>query len=287
MAVLDFSDDDVLVKALVAHDPDAFAFLLDRYHSTLVRLSRQYVPSSAVADEVVQETWLAVINGIDRFEQRSSLKTWLFRILVNIAAHARREGEPLDPVRDNGHVRRGSGGGPAPLSARSTPAGRVEAATTSLVGARAACGRHRDSRHGPSAIDRLPPAQREVITMRDLLGWSAAEVCDALEVSDANQRVLLHRGEIQGPSVARAALRRGPRRMSAAATYMCRQFVEDVTAYLDGALPEATVALIERSPRRLSALPRVPQRDATHGDEDPRCSMTTTSQRCPRMCAIG
>ena len=81
----DFSDDAVLVKALTARDPEAFAYLLDRYHAPLVRLAQQYVPSRAVADEVVQETWLAVIEGIDRFEQRSSLKTWLFRILVNIA----------------------------------------------------------------------------------------------------------------------------------------------------------------------------------------------------------
>ncbi len=81
----EFSDDAVLVKALSVRDPDAFAYLLDRYHSQLVRLALQYVPNRAVADEVVQETWLAVIQGIDRFEQRASLRTWLFRILVNIA----------------------------------------------------------------------------------------------------------------------------------------------------------------------------------------------------------
>jgi len=85
MAALEFSDDAVLVKAIAARDPDAFSYLLDRYHASLVRLARQYVPSRAVADEVVQETWLAVIQGIDRFEHRSSLRTWLFRILVNIA----------------------------------------------------------------------------------------------------------------------------------------------------------------------------------------------------------
>jgi RNA polymerase sigma-70 factor, ECF subfamily len=83
--VADFTDDAVLVKALAARDPDAFAYLLDRYHPSLVRLAQQYVPSRAVAEEVAQETWLAVIEGIDRFEQRSSIKTWLFRILINIA----------------------------------------------------------------------------------------------------------------------------------------------------------------------------------------------------------
>lgn len=193
MAVLDFSDDDVLVKALVAHDPDAFAFLLDRYHSTLVRLSRQYVPSSAVADEVVQETWLAVINGIDRFEQRSSLKTWLFRILVNIArTHGVKENRSIpfattamfdeDPAVDPRRFRRGlrqRGAWKQPPHPWSEPEQHaVDTETLATV---------------RSAIDRLPPAQREVITMRDLLGWSAAEVCDALEVSDSNQRVLLHR----------------------------------------------------------------------------------------------
>jgi RNA polymerase sigma-70 factor (ECF subfamily) len=193
VAVLDFSDDDVLVKALVAHDPDAFAFLLDRYHSTLVRLSRQYVPSSAVADEVVQETWLAVINGIDRFEQRSSLKTWLFRILVNIArTHGVKENRSIpfattamfdeDPAVDPRRFRRGlrqRGAWKQPPHPWSEPEQHaVDTETLATV---------------RSAIDRLPPAQREVITMRDLLGWSAAEVCDALEVSDSNQRVLLHR----------------------------------------------------------------------------------------------
>ena len=167
--------------------------MLDRYHAPLVRLARQYVPSRAVADEVVQETWLAVIDGIDRFEQRSSLKTWLFRILVNIArSHGVKENRSI-PFATTRRARRGPGGGSAPLPARPTPRGAwkqpphpwsepeqhaVDAETLATV---------------RSAIDRLPPAQREVITMRDLLGWSAAEVCDALEVSDANQRVLLHR----------------------------------------------------------------------------------------------
>src|SRR5438105_12951700 len=75
-SVADFTDDALLVKALAARDPDAFAYLLDRYHPSLVRLAQQYVPSRAIAEEVVQETWLAVIEGIGRFEQRSSIKTW-------------------------------------------------------------------------------------------------------------------------------------------------------------------------------------------------------------------
>ena len=201
---LDFTDDDVLVKALAARDADAFAYLLDRYHSTLVRLAQQYVPSRAVADEVVQETWIAVIDGIDRFEQRSSLKTWLFRILVNIArSHGVKENRSIpfaatalldeEPAVDPRRFRRGlraRGAWKRPPRPWSEPEQRaVDSETLETI---------------RSAIDRLPPDQREVITMRDLLGWSAAEVCDALEVSDANQRVLLHRAR----SKVRASLER-------------------------------------------------------------------------------
>jgi RNA polymerase sigma-70 factor (ECF subfamily) len=193
VAGLDFSDDDVLVKALTARDSDAFAYLLDRYHPTLVRLAQQYVPSRAVADEVVQETWLAVIDGIDRFEQRSSLKTWLFRILVNIArSHGVKESRSIpfattavleeEPAVDPRRFRRGlraRGAWKRPPHPWSEPEQRaVDAETLETIRA---------------AIDRLPPDQREVITMRDLLGWSAGEVCDALAVTDSNQRVLLHR----------------------------------------------------------------------------------------------
>jgi RNA polymerase sigma-70 factor, ECF subfamily len=204
VAALDFSDDDVLVKALAARDADAFAYLLDRYHSTLVRLAQQYVPSRAVADEVVQETWLAVIDGIDRFEQRSSVKTWLFRILVNIArSHGVKENRSIpfastavleeEPAVDPRRFRRGlraRGAWKRPPHPWSEPEQRaVDAETLETI---------------RTAIDRLPPDQREVITMRDLLGWSANEVCDALEVTDANQRVLLHRAR----SKVRASLER-------------------------------------------------------------------------------
>ncbi len=202
---LEFSDDAVLVKALAARDPEAFAFLLDRYHPSLVRLAQQYVPSRAVADEVVQETWLAVIEGIDRFEQRSSLKTWLFRILVNIArSHGVKEnraipfatnaspgGEPaVDPRRFRRLLPGSRGQWKLPPQPWADPEQRaLDAETCAVI---------------RNAVDRLPPDQREVITMRDLIGWSAPEVCDALDVSDANQRVLLHRAR----SKVRAALER-------------------------------------------------------------------------------
>ena len=190
----DFSDDAVLVKSLTARDSDAFAYLLDRYHVALVQLAQHYVPNRAVAEEVAQETWLAVIEGIDRFEQRSSLKTWLFRILINIArsrgVQERRsipfattatfDDEPsVDPRRFRRVSRSARGQWKRPPQPWGNPEQRaLDAETLETI---------------RQAVDRLPPDQCEVITMRDLLGWSAAEVCDALEVTDANQRVLLHR----------------------------------------------------------------------------------------------
>jgi len=204
VAGLDFSDDAVLVKALSTRDPDAFAYLLDRYHGSLVRLAMQYVPGRAVADEVVQETWLAVIQGIDRFEQRSSLKTWLFRILVNVArSHGVKENRSIpfaatavlddDPAVDPHRFRRfgkGRGQWKRPPQPWSDPEQRaLDAETIETI---------------RETVDLLPPSQREVLTMRDLLGWSPAEVCDALELSDTNQRVLLHRAR----SKVRAALER-------------------------------------------------------------------------------
>lgn len=204
VAGLDFSDDAVLVKALASRDADAFAYLLDRYHSSLVRLAQQYVQGRAVAEEVVQETWLAVIQGIDRFEQRSSLKTWLFHILVNIArSHGVKESRSIpfattavldddtavDPRRFRrfGRARGAWKRPPHPWSDPEQHA--LDGETLETI---------------RETVEQLPPAQREVLTMRDLLSWSAAEVCDALEVSDANQRVLLHRAR----SKVRAALER-------------------------------------------------------------------------------
>jgi RNA polymerase sigma-70 factor (ECF subfamily) len=190
---LDYDDDGVLVKALAARDQAAFEFLLDRYHNQLVHLAGNYVPSRAVAEEVVQETWVAVIKGIDRFEGRSSVKTWLFRIMLNIARMrgvkeqrsipfaAVAEVSDDDPAVDPSRFRRfrHAGAWKQPPDPWPDPERQVIAAEE-LSAAR-------------KAIARLPGAQREVITMRDLLGWNAAEVCDALGVSEANQRVLLHR----------------------------------------------------------------------------------------------
>ena len=153
----DFTDDAVLVKALAARDPDAFAYLLDRYHPSLVRLAQQYVPSRAVAEEVVQETWLAVIEGIDRFEQRSSVKTWLFRILVNVARSRgvkERRSIPFattatlddEPAVDPRRFRR----------LEPERAGPVEAATASVGRSRTTRPRRRDARHDPAGRRSTP-----------------------------------------------------------------------------------------------------------------------------------
>jgi RNA polymerase sigma-70 factor, ECF subfamily len=193
----DYTDDTVLVAGLRAGDEAAFAWLLDRYSASLTRLARSYVASRAAADEAVQETWIAVITGIDRFEGRSSVKTWLHRILINVARSkgvkehrsvpfASLSGEldadepAVDPARFVGPGARGAGAWASPPTAWDTePEGRLLGAETRAV--------------VEAAIATLPPNQGRVLTLRDLEGFSAAEVCNALDLSETNQRVLLHR----------------------------------------------------------------------------------------------
>jgi RNA polymerase sigma-70 factor, ECF subfamily len=188
------ADETKLVEALRAGDEDAFRDLVRMYNSSLLRVARIYVPTQALAEEVVAETWLAVLEGIDRFEGRSSLKTWIFRILTNRAkTRAVRERRTLplsafeperiqepalgaDRFRDWNDPR-----WPAHWAVPPTPwpEDRVLAAETREKLA--------------DAIEALPGAQRAVISLRDLEGWSAEEVCNALGLSETNQRVLLHR----------------------------------------------------------------------------------------------
>ncbi|MEW6583852.1 MAG: sigma-70 family RNA polymerase sigma factor [Actinomycetota bacterium] len=188
-----------LVAALRAGDEAAFMALVERYNGALLRLALSFVPSRAVAEEVVQETWLAVIQGIGRFEGRSTLRTWLFRILVNraktrgererrtvpfsalAAAEADADETLVDPDRFLPHGHRWAGHwsqGPRPWG--DSPEDRLLARETASV--------------VTGAIDRLPPGQRAVVSLRDVAGWSAEEVCEALGISEVNQRVLLHRG---------------------------------------------------------------------------------------------
>jgi RNA polymerase sigma-70 factor, ECF subfamily len=186
--------DAQLVARLREGDEAAFGELIDRYGATMVRVAQMYVRDRGTAEEVVQETWLAVLNGIDRFEGRSSLKTWLFRILTNRAkTRGERDGRivpfsslagtdeqdqpSVDPDRFLGPDSAQPGAWAAPP--RAWPQDKVlERETLDVI---------------EMAIEQLPEAQREVIRLRDVEGWSPMEVADALEITDGNQRVLLHR----------------------------------------------------------------------------------------------
>lgn len=180
-----------LLAALRVGDEAAFASLVERYHPSLVRLALSYVGDRAVAEEVAQETWLGVLEGLGRFEGRSSLKTWLFRILTNIAkTRAEREGRSVPFSRLAGQDGEGE---PAVepdrfLAGRwaSLPSRWSELPESRLL-ARETVERIRQ------AIEALPSTQRAVITLRDVEGWSAEEVCNVLSLSETNQRVLLHR----------------------------------------------------------------------------------------------
>ncbi len=185
-----------LIAALRAGDESAFAALVDLHTPTMLRVARGYVSTHELAEEVVQETWIAVLRGIDRFEGRSALRTWLFTIMVNIAKarglqerrHADLQvlaasGGTVDPARFReagdrwpGHWKEHE----APVPFPDTPEGSVLGEELMTVARR--------------ELDKLPPRQREVVMMRDVLGLESAEVCDLLEISAANQRVLLHRG---------------------------------------------------------------------------------------------
>ena len=189
--------DGDLVAALRAGDEAAFVTLVGRYQAPLLRLARTFVRDRAVAEEVVQETWLAVLGGIDRFEGRASLKTWIFQILSNRArtrAGRERRSAPFSSLAGqdegddeilgaerflpDGHRWAGHWAA-APADWRTLPEERVLGRET-LECVRA-------------AIAELPPRQAQVLALRDVEGWDADEVCAALGLTDGNQRILLHR----------------------------------------------------------------------------------------------
>jgi RNA polymerase sigma-70 factor, ECF subfamily len=176
--------DGALLLALRAGDEAAFATLVRRYHMRLLRLAISLVASPAVAEEVVQDTWLAVVRGIAGFEGRSSVKTWLFRILVNRARSAGAR-EPrlstIDGLDDALADRFDASGGwqspPEPWSDRVDD--RIVAAEI--------------AQRVKAGLDELPAGQRQVFVLRDVEGLESSEVCDLLGITDGNQRVLLHR----------------------------------------------------------------------------------------------
>jgi RNA polymerase sigma-70 factor (ECF subfamily) len=193
------ADEFRLAAALRAGEEAAFETLIKRYHKSLLRLALMYVPSHAVAEEVVQETWLGVLQGLGRFEGRSSLKTWIFRILTNRAkTRGAREGrsisfsdlsaadvesdEPtVDPDRfwPADHPSLANDWVSYPRNWSELPEERLLSRETLA--------------RVQVAIAALPQSQRQVIILRDVEGWSSEEVCNVLELSETNQRVLLHR----------------------------------------------------------------------------------------------
>jgi len=186
--------DASLLPALRAGDEEAFVALVTRYHASLKRVARAYVSTDAVAEDVVQETWLAVIEGLDRFEQRASLKTWLFHILANkaktrgvrerrmvpFASLAAADDEPAVPPD---RFQRDGDAWPGHWAAPPRPWEDPERRLASLEA----------REHLRAAISGLPATQQAVLTLRDVEGLDAEEVCGLLDVSAGNQRVLLHR----------------------------------------------------------------------------------------------
>jgi RNA polymerase sigma-70 factor (ECF subfamily) len=190
-------DESGLVAALREGDEAAFAQLVDQYTPAMLRVARGYAPTRQIAEEVVQETWIALLKGISKFEGRSSLRTWLFAVVINIAkqrgVRERRDadaeiaaftGGTVDPARFRaaddpmwpGHWKERQ----EPAAFPDTPEGSVLANELTTV-----------ARH---ELDKLPERQRIVVSLRDMLGFDSSEVCELLNISLANQRVLLHRG---------------------------------------------------------------------------------------------
>ena len=184
----DDPDEILLLRAFMEADERAFELVLDRLFTPMMKTAQVYVRTRADAEEVVQETWLAALRGIGRFEHRSSLKTWLFRILrYRAMSHGKRSARyvafsDLEAPDDS----RGASTLADTLAADSTgDHGGLEQEQVLLAK------ELRDQLD--RAMEVLPPRQREVMVLRDLDGWSAEEVCDFLGVTDGNQRVLLHR----------------------------------------------------------------------------------------------
>lgn len=192
--------DDQLIPLLRAGDEGAFAALLGAWTPSLRRVARGFVKTDALADEVVQETWIGVVRGLARFEGRSSLKTWVFTILANRArTRGVREARslPLSALAGKDED------GPVDVERFAARGGWAEPPWVWRAASAESIVRTRESAEVlQAALDALPPRQRQVVVLRDLEGVSSPDVCNLLEVSESNQRVLLHRGR----SKLRAAL---------------------------------------------------------------------------------
>jgi len=177
------SDDSLLDEMQLGKD-EAFNALIRRYHGAMIRIARAQVRSDALAEEAVQEAWIAILKGYRRFERRSSLRTWMFRIVINRArTHAAREsrGDWLRELDD-----------PSVDDTRFPEQGRWVIPPRSWTPEQHLLGRE-TMQVIEAAIEQLPEMQQQVITLRDAYGWDAREVCELHGISDANQRILLHR----------------------------------------------------------------------------------------------
>jgi RNA polymerase sigma-70 factor, ECF subfamily len=191
--------DRSIVAALRAGDERTFAALVDKYYASMLHVARSYVSSREAAEDVVQETWAAIVQGIDRFEERASLKTWMFRILVNRArtrgareartrpfsSLAPDEGPSVDQSRFLSGDHRWAGFWSAPPSANFPEQQALATETMGTI---------------QRVIEQLPESQRLVLTLRDVHELTSDEVCELLGISEGNQRVLLHRARTKARS---------------------------------------------------------------------------------------
>jgi RNA polymerase sigma-70 factor (ECF subfamily) len=186
-------EDRALIERLRAGDERTFLQLVEKNHRAMIRVALAYVSSEAVAEEVVQEAWIGILQGLDKFESRCPLRAWMFRILANCAKM--RGGREARSVPFSALESEDSDGPPTPESFRPLDDPRWPGhwakppepwADDRLADAQAV-------QRVRAEIDRLPPNQRQVIILRDIEDWDSAEVCEAMEISEANQRVLLHR----------------------------------------------------------------------------------------------
>lgn len=185
--------DRELVERLLNGDEAAFESLVEALHGPMLRFVRIFVTRADLAEEVVQETWLAVLRGLPAFEGRSSLRTWIFHILSNRArTRVAREGR-IVPFADLAGA--GEDSSETELEDRFTRSGRWSEPPPpwQVDTPEALALRGEAMQQLEAALETLPPAQRTVVTLRDIEGWTSQDVCNVLDITETNQRVLLHR----------------------------------------------------------------------------------------------
>jgi RNA polymerase sigma-70 factor (ECF subfamily) len=179
------NEDIHLLKSLRAGDEGAFATLVRRHNRSMLWIARSFVPNNAVAEEVVQDTWMAVVHGIGKFEGRSSLKSWMVGILVNRARSAGAREHRCMPVA--------SDEGPLPPSRFDEGACWISPPQHFTQDVEDRLNAQELLQTIRSSLDTLPASQRQVVTLRDVEGLDSKDVCELLEISEGSQRILLHR----------------------------------------------------------------------------------------------